>query len=610
MDGNQIMPISICPNCGEPSEVEDRYCRNCGRPKTVSSGSQITQLQTPSPASSQTIEFIPAVCPNCGGELRVPENRKVVKCMYCGYDVIIQFKGGNSEIPVDTQTSAFITAYANRIVDYLDKREYDLAIKECTKLIELDSYNKMAYLQRAKAYLGKREGRHDFQFYEVPENLQLPNKALSDCSKALEIDPDFVLALVARADLKLRPELLISDYEGALEDCKRALLLDPNNIKARELQAKAYFYIGDGFRDPMEYDKINKKIVYTHKPDYDEAINNYSLAIRSKPNYWDAYYFRGLCYEGKKEINQAIQDFSRAIEINPEGKEAYIERSSLFYEQGDRGKAFADINQVMNIDPKYWEAYFTQGRFYQIEGKFITATQNYSKVITFGHKYLWASAYYYRGSCYRLMGKYEAAIQDYNKVTDIESDWAESELGYWAWAWLGYIYYHVDEFKQSIDCCTKAIKKAPDNGWAYMIRGETYFRIGRYRESLLDLDQAISIGNAGSWEYYLRALVYIVKHDLTQAKRDLKRAIELGTEVIEKSPEDWIMLLNLGLYNLVTGDFEKAESYYRRVINSSATALTIKLGMEDCRVLSKVYPNNKKIKEIIGLLTHACKSRK
>ena len=36
------------------------------------------------------IEFIPAICSNCGGQLRVPEDRKtIIKCIYCGYDIII-----------------------------------------------------------------------------------------------------------------------------------------------------------------------------------------------------------------------------------------------------------------------------------------------------------------------------------------------------------------------------------------------------------------------------------------------------------------------------------------------------------------------------------------
>ncbi|MHA1280412.1 MAG: CFI-box-CTERM domain-containing protein [Candidatus Helarchaeota archaeon] len=36
------------------------------------------------------IEFVPAVCPKCGGELRVPNNTDVIKCMYCGADIILR----------------------------------------------------------------------------------------------------------------------------------------------------------------------------------------------------------------------------------------------------------------------------------------------------------------------------------------------------------------------------------------------------------------------------------------------------------------------------------------------------------------------------------------
>ena len=47
------------------------------------------------------IEFIPAICPSCGGELRVPENRETIKCMYCGVDIVlrgIQTDGGKPNI--------------------------------------------------------------------------------------------------------------------------------------------------------------------------------------------------------------------------------------------------------------------------------------------------------------------------------------------------------------------------------------------------------------------------------------------------------------------------------------------------------------------------------
>lgn len=39
--------------------------------------------------TNSSMKFIPAKCPSCGGELRVPEDMDVVKCMYCGSDVIL-----------------------------------------------------------------------------------------------------------------------------------------------------------------------------------------------------------------------------------------------------------------------------------------------------------------------------------------------------------------------------------------------------------------------------------------------------------------------------------------------------------------------------------------
>ncbi len=38
------------------------------------------------------IEFIPAICPSCGGELRIPENRETIKCMYCGVNIVLRTK--------------------------------------------------------------------------------------------------------------------------------------------------------------------------------------------------------------------------------------------------------------------------------------------------------------------------------------------------------------------------------------------------------------------------------------------------------------------------------------------------------------------------------------
>ena len=51
---------------------------------------------------------------------------------------------------------------------------------------------------------------------------------------------------------------------------------------------------------------------------YDVASNNFSDAIYSNSEFFEAYYSRGNCFETLGNIKQAETDYKRAIEINPE----------------------------------------------------------------------------------------------------------------------------------------------------------------------------------------------------------------------------------------------------------------------------------------------------
>lgn len=76
-------------------------------------------------ATDKPIQFIAAKCPDCGGELRVPENRTQVKCMYCGHDILIH---DQNKITVEVQSNIdnlldlAITAHGNN--NYPEAYEY------------------------------------------------------------------------------------------------------------------------------------------------------------------------------------------------------------------------------------------------------------------------------------------------------------------------------------------------------------------------------------------------------------------------------------------------------------------------------------------------------
>lgn len=87
------------------------------------------------------INFIPATCPSCGGELRVPDNMGVVKCMYCGKDIIIQ-------IPQEETKSVNIKALLDLARTAEKLGNFEEAEKYYTQTLEIDSDNIYAWLGR------------------------------------------------------------------------------------------------------------------------------------------------------------------------------------------------------------------------------------------------------------------------------------------------------------------------------------------------------------------------------------------------------------------------------------------------------------------------------
>lgn len=125
-----------------------------------------------------TIEFIAANCPNCGGELRVPNNQDKVLCMYCGYDVLIH---DSTKLTAEVTIKVDIEKTLRQAKIAEEAKNYDDGYKYFSKVVESDPDNIEAWLGRSRCTAWK-PGNNDHKLLEAisyaktAQRINLPDK--------------------------------------------------------------------------------------------------------------------------------------------------------------------------------------------------------------------------------------------------------------------------------------------------------------------------------------------------------------------------------------------------------------------------------------------------
>nr|WP_298104907.1 FecR domain-containing protein [uncultured Shinella sp.] len=177
--------------------------------------------------------------------------------------------------------------------------------------------------------------------------------------RALAIDPDDALALVARARL-------LGDFEGnieaALVDLDRAATLMPGSSMVWNDVGLAHSARGDTGRaeaamkrsialDPESpIGHANLAIFYLDQARMKEAKREIDLALAADPSFSIAFLARGRYYLQTGEIDKAMEDLLAASTTNPAHSQSQLMLAAAHYEGGARAPAQQALDNADRLD--------------------------------------------------------------------------------------------------------------------------------------------------------------------------------------------------------------------------------------------------------------------
>jgi len=79
-----------------------------------------------------------------------------------------------------------------------------------------------------------------------------------------------------------------------------------------------------------------------------QAIQDLNKSILIKPDYAEAYMYRGLLHYDKKRFLQAVDDMSNVIKIK-ESADAYYYRGAIYYNMKKNKSACSDLQKAAEM---------------------------------------------------------------------------------------------------------------------------------------------------------------------------------------------------------------------------------------------------------------------
>ena len=217
--------------------------------------------------------------------------------------------------------------------------------------------------------------------------------------------------------------------------------------------------------------------LYVHYKETEEALKEYLLLIKLRPDHPDYYYQAGCIFNGRNRGDLAENYFRKAISLNPKEVKYYAELGILFFQEKKLKESDAVLEAALNIDPNNAQIHFFKGKILKDSKDFVNAVTFFQKASQ--DQAFKVKALIETGTCFMSLKQFDKAILELERVVKIvEEDEAGADSLY-ARYFLGISYEKIQEFPKAVAQWEKIYAKKRN----FRDVGEKLMQYQEYRQS-------------------------------------------------------------------------------------------------------------------------------
>jgi tetratricopeptide (TPR) repeat protein len=226
----------------------------------------------------------------------------------------------------------------------------------------------------------------------------------------------------------------------------------------------------------------------------DEAIAQYSEALRIDPTYVEAHNNLGAVLATQGKLDEAIAHHYEAIRMRPDFAEAHNNLGNALFRHGKLDEAIAQYSEALRIYPVYAEAHYNLGIALATQGKLDEAIAHYSEALRIAPS---AEAHYNLGMALATQDKLDEAIAHYSEAIRMRPDFPEAQNN------LGMALARQGKLDEAIAHYYEAIRMRPDFPEAHNNLGMALAARGRLDEAIVQYYETLRIAPSPEVHYNL-----------------------------------------------------------------------------------------------------------